>query len=105
MSTSPSGEKLSFNYNDYVLAVPGFDDKLPPKDGLLSAVTMLGRPGIIYIWWDATWGGRGGWFTADNKAVAEKSIFNWEKRVESATHFDEVLRRNAILESEREKKL
>jgi hypothetical protein len=105
MSTSPSSEKPSFNYNDYVLAVPGFDEKLPPKDGLLSAVTLLGRPGIVYIWWDAAWGGRGGWFTQDNKAVAEKSIFNWEKRVETATHYLEIRRRNAILEFEREKTL
>jgi len=77
-------------YDLYVVVLPGQPDTLPPKDGLVSAVTLVGsiRTNIIFIFWDAAWGGgRGGWFTVDNKAVAEKSILMWEKRVVDAPNY------------------
>ena len=71
----------------YVTHIPGNEETLPPKDGLFTATTLMGGSETKFIWWDATWGGRGGWFTADNKAVAEKSIFMWEKRIKEAPNF------------------
>ena len=87
-------------YDRYVVVLPGQPNTLPPKDGFVSAVTLAGDIGtnVIFIFWDAAWGGgRGGWFT-DYKAVAEKSILMWEKRVVDAPNYFVVSGLNKIIQ-------
>ena len=83
----------------YVTHNHGHEETLPPKDGLFTATMLTSGSETKFIWWDATWGGRGGCIV-DNKAVAEKSIFIWEKRVEDAPHFSQISRLNHMREED-----
>ena len=76
-------------------------ETLPPKDGLVVSALLCGGRSNVFIFWDPSWGGRGGWFTTDHKAVAESSIFVWEPRVFGAQDFELVSQINYEIEQQR----
>lgn len=91
------------NPKESIRPTPERPETLPPKDGLVVSAHLRGRVKNAFIFWDPSWGGRGGWFTMDNKAVAEKDIFVWEPRVHGAADFETVARLNYDIEQERKK--
>ena len=72
-------DKTRLGHSGAISVNPAKPETLPPKDGRSLHVLVMGRTGWVDARYDATWGGgRGGWFTEQGVAIAEKNIVAWE---------------------------